>query len=552
MHLNTALAPLLLTGCLLTPRLAIGQSDPQHEHPVPERLGTVSFETTCAAATKDEFNRATALLHSFAFLSATNAFEQVLTEDPTCGIAAWGIALSAWGNPFTGIKVGEPLAKGSAAVARAQTIGAKSQRERDYIAAVAELYKDSQTVDHPTRIVAYERAMARVAATYPNDGEAQIFSALASLQTAPPTDKTYAKQLQAGAVLERMFAAAPDHPGLAHYIIHAYDVPPLAPRALDAAQRYAQIAPSAPHALHMPSHTFTRVGYWRESVETNLASAAAAEREGSTGEELHALDYQVYAYLQMGQDEAVVKVIAELPAIAARLTSPTAGGGAAPVTAGGYAASAIPARYALERGDWQRAASLQPPPIENIAPWALAVTHFARAIGAARAGNPGTVAADIAQLAALRDELTKRKDTYWAGQVEIQRQMASAWSAWAAGRKDEALALAAKAADAEDATEKAAVSPGPLAPAREMLAEMLLEAGRAAEARQAYDAVLKKEPRRFRAEFGAGLAAERAGDEEGARVHYRTLVDICEKADSPGRDSLQHARTFLAKSSAAR
>ena len=185
----------------------------------------------------------------------------------------------------------------------AQTIGAKSQRERDYIAAVAELYKDFQTVDHPTRIAAYERAMARVASTYPDDSEAQIFAALAALQTAPPTDKTYAKQLQAGAVLERMFAAAPDHPGLAHYIIHAYDVPPLAPRALDAARRYAQIAPSAPHALHMPSHTFTRVGYWRESVETNLASAAAAEREGSTGEELHALDYQVYAYLQMGQDD---------------------------------------------------------------------------------------------------------------------------------------------------------------------------------------------------------------------------------------------------------
>jgi tetratricopeptide (TPR) repeat protein len=547
------LASVAVTVLLLTPRLLVAQSDPhQHDHPVPERLGTVNFETTCAAATKADFNRATALLHSFAFLAATNAFEQVLREDPTCGMAAWGIALSAWGNPFTGLKVGPPLEKGAAAVARAQTIGAKSQRERDYIAAVGELYKDFQTIDHPTRIAAYDRAMARVASTYPEDSEAQIFAALASLQTAPPTDKTYAKQLQAGAILERMFAAAPDHPGLAHYIIHAYDVPPLAPRALDAARRYAQIAPSAPHALHMPSHTFTRVGYWRESVETNLASAAAAKREGATGEELHALDYQVYAYLQMGQDAAVGRIVAELPAIAARLTLPTAGGGAAPVTAGGYAASAIPARYALERGDWHRAASLQPPPIENIAPWALAVTHFARAIGAARAGNPGTVAADIAQLAALRDELTKRRDTYWAGQVEIQRQMASAWSSWAAGRRDEALSLAAQGADAEDATEKAAVSPGPLAPAREMLAEMLLEAGRASDARQAYEAVLKKEPRRFRAEVGAGLAAERAGDTEGASAHYRTLVDNCEKADTPGRESLQHARAFLAKASVSR
>jgi hypothetical protein len=541
----------VLLAALLFPRSATAQAGQHdHDHPVPERLGTVNFETTCAAATKADFNRATALLHSFAFLAATNAFEHVLDQDPTCGIAAWGIALSAWSNPFTGIKVGAPLEKGSSAVARAQKIGTKSQRERDYIAAVAELYKDFQTVDHPTRIAAYERAMARVASTYPDDSEAQIFSALASLQTAPPTDKTYAKQLQAGAVLERLFAIAPDHPGLAHYIIHAYDVPSLAPRALDAARRYAQIAPAAPHALHMPSHTFTRVGYWRESVETNLASAAAAKREGSTGEELHALDYQVYAYLQLGQDEAVGKIIVDLPAIISRLTSPTAGGGAAPVSAGGYAASAIPARYALERGEWGRAASLQP--VEGVAPQALAITYFARAIGAARAGNSGTVAADLAHLVTLRDDLTSKKDAYWAGQVDIQRQMAEAWAAWSAGRRDEALSLAAKGADAEDATEKAATSPGPLAPAREMLAEMLLGVGRASDARQAYEAVLKKEPRRFRAEFGAGLAAEQAGDHEGARVHYQSLVDMCEKADTPGRESLQHARAFLAKASASR
>jgi hypothetical protein len=510
----------------------------------------VDFPTTCEASTKAEFNRATALLHSFAFLAATNGFEKVLSEDPTCGIAAWGIALSAWGNPFAGIKVGPPIEKGTAAVKRAQTIGAKSQRERDYIEAVAELYKDAATVDHPTRIAAYERAMARLAATYPDDGEAQIFSALASLQTAAPTDKTYAKQVQAGAVLERMFAKAPDHPGLAHYIIHAYDVPPLAPRALDAARRYSQIAPDAAHALHMPSHTFTRVGYWRESVESNLASAAAAKREGTTAEQLHALDYQTYAYLQMAQDEAVSRILAELPSIVASLTVPTAGGGAAPVTAGGYAASAIPARYALERGEWDRAAALQPLAIG--APQAQAVTHFARAVGATRAGKASTVDADIARLAALRDDLTSKKDMYWAGQVEIQRVMASAWSAWAAGRKDEALKLAAQGADAEDATEKAAVSPGPIAPAREMLADMLLEAGRAGEARQAYEAVLTREPRRFRAEYGAGLAAERAGDQEGASVHYRALVDICEKADSPGREPLQHARAFLGKASASR
>ena len=547
----TLIASLLTVLCLLVPRVAAAQADKHdHDHPAPERLGTVDFPTTCAPSTKAEFNRATALLHSFAFLAATNGFEKVLAADPTCGIAAWGIALSAWGNPFAGMKTGAPLEKGAAAVGRAQTIGAQSQRERDYIAAVAELYKDAQTTDHPTRIAAYERAMARVAATYPDDGEAQIFSALASLQTAAPTDKTYAKQLKAGAVLERMFVQAPDHPGLAHYIIHAYDVPALAPRALDAARRYSQIAPAAAHALHMPSHTFTRVGYWRESVESNLASAAAAKREGTTAEQLHALDYQTYAYLQMAQDDAVRRIVAEVPTIAASLSAPTAGGGAAPVTAGGYAASAIPARYALERGDWAGAAALTP--VEHVAPQAEAVTHFARAIGAARAGKPSSIDADIARLTALRDELTAKKDTYWAGQVEIQRVMASAWLAWTAGRKEEAFSLAAQGADAEDATEKAAVSPGPIAPAREMLADMLLESGRAADARKAYEQVLEREPRRFRAEYGAGLSAERAGDQEGASVHYRSLVGICDKADMPARDALQHARAFLAKSSASR
>ncbi len=541
----------LIVFCLMgAERRALAQAEHQHDHPVPERLGTVDFSTTCAPATRAAFNRATALLHSFAFLAATNGFEQVLQQDPKCGIAMWGIALSAWGNPFAGIKPLPTLEKGAAVVARAHAIGAGSQRERDYVGAVAELYKDHQTVDHPSRIAAYDRAMARLASTYPDDREAQIFAALALVQTALPTDKTYAKQLQAGAVLEKLFAAEPDHPGLAHYIIHAYDVPALAPRALDAARRYAKIAPSAPHALHMPSHTFTRVGYWQESVETNLASQAAAKREGSTAEELHAMDYQVYAYLQMGQDKAVSDVLAALPGIAAGLSAPTAGGSAAPVAAGTYAAAAIPARYALERGEWGEAAALESD--GSAQPNAAAVTHFARAIGAARAGHPESTVADIARLTALRDELTAKKDAYWAGQVDIQRQMATAWTAWAEGRKDEALQLAAAGAEAEDATEKSAVSPGPLAPARELLAEMLLEAGRPADARRAFEAVLKKEPRRLRAEFGAGLAAERSGDLEGAGVHYRTLLEICQPADKPGRQSLQHARAFLEKRSASR
>jgi hypothetical protein len=529
-----------------SPSIARAQADVQHQHgdaPAPERLGTVDFETSCAPAVRAGFNRATALLHSFAFRLAIEGYEGVLRQDPTCGMAAWGIALATWSNPFAGIKTAPVLEKGAAAVARAKAIGAKTPRERDYIAAVAELYKDYATAAHDARVAAYAAAMARVASAYPADEEAQIFSALASVQTAPPTDKTYAVQLRAGATLEALFAKRPDHPGLAHYIIHAYDVPPLAPRALEAARRYAQIAPSAPHALHMPSHTFTRVGYWRESIESNLASAAAARAEGASAEELHAMDYLTYAYLQIGRDELARDLARNVPAIRGRLTTAAAGGGAAPVTAGAYASAAIPARYALERNDWTAASTLTPPDSPYLP--AVALVHFARAIGAARAGRPDAAAADTDRLATLRDRLKAQHDEYWASQVEIERQSASAWVAWARGRVSEAIAAATAAADAEDATEKAAISPGPLAPARELLGDMLLEAGRHADARRAYEAVLAKEPGRLRSEFGAGLAAERAGDAADAAAHYRTLLKMCEGADQPGRDSLQHARTFL-------
>ncbi len=522
----------------------------QHDDAVPERLGTVNFETSCAEGARAAFNRSVALLHSFAFRRAIEGFEGVLQQDPGCGMAAWGIALASWGNPFAGIKTGAVLEKGGAAVARAERIGAKTGRERAYIAAVAALYADPEHADHAARTAAYAQAMSQVAAEYPGDLEAQIFSALASVQTAAPTDKTYTVQLRAGAVLEALFAKAPDHPGLAHYIIHAYDVPPLAPRALEAARRYAQIAPSAPHALHMPSHTFTRVGYWRESVASNLASAAAARAEGATAEEFHAMDYLAYAYLQLAQDEATAGLAARVQGMRADLAAPAAGGSAAPVTAGAFASAAIPARLALERGDWRAASTLVA--VEDPFLPAVALGHFARGLGAARSGQADAAAAESAALSALRDRLAAQHDAYWAGQVDIERRSVDAWASWARGRKDDALAEAAAAADAEDATEKAAVTPGPLAPARELLAEMLLEAGRAADARRAFEAVLTKEPHRFRSEFGAGTAAERAGDAAGAALHYRALVAMCEGADEPGREALQHARAFLGMQAAAR
>jgi hypothetical protein len=519
----------------------------QHDHPAPERLGTVTFQSSCAEAVQPELNRAVALLHSFSFRVAIDGFEKVLKGDPACGIAAWGIALSRWGNPFAGIKGPAVLQAGTEAVQRARTTGAKTPRERDYIAAVAALY-DNPASSHGTRIEAYAAAMQQLAERYPEDTEARIFSALALLQTAPASDKTYARQLKAGAVLEPLFAKQPDHPGLAHYIIHAYDVPALASKAVDAARRYASIAPSAPHALHMPSHTFTRLGYWRESISTNLASAKAAAAEGAAAEELHAMDYMTYAHLQRAEDDAAQALMRQAAMVRENLSKPAAGGTAAPVSAGAYAAAAIPARYALEREDWAAAAAL-PEVTDPFAP-AVAIRSYARALGAARSGRPEAAAQDLDRMAAAQKTLESGGDEYWAGQVAIARQAAGAWVAWAQGRRDEALTVAAAAADAEDRTEKAAISPGPLAPARELLADMQLAAGRLEEARRSYEAVLRREPGRLRSALGAGLAAERAGDRAAAAAHYRTALTIAEGGNRPGRAALEHARSLATAPSA--
>ena len=314
------------------------------------KLGTVHFPTSCAADVQPSFERSLALLHSFEFREATEGFQAVLGADSTCAIAYWGIALAAWGNPFAaGIKPPAQIQRGQQAIERGRSTGRPTPRERGYLDAAAKLFDHVDTLDQATRLVAYRDAMQSLAAREPGDFEATIFYALSLAITAPPTDKTYANQLKAGAMLEELFAAHPDHPGLAHYIIHAYDVPALAPRALDAARRYSEIAPSAPHALHMPSHTFTRVGDWQRSIDANLASAAAARSAGSASEELHASDYLAYAYLQTGRDADALRLLDSLAAIQGRF-DPAATGSAAPATAGFFALAAIPARYALERG----------------------------------------------------------------------------------------------------------------------------------------------------------------------------------------------------------
>jgi hypothetical protein len=526
---------------LLFGAVAIAQ---QHEHGAApaEKLGTVHFAVSCSAAAQPQFDRAVALLHSFEFATAIDAFTATLTTDPTCAMSQWGIALSRWGNPFAvGIRAPAQLTKGRDAIERGHAVGAKTARERAYLDAAATLYADFEHTSQQSRALAYRDAMAALAAAYTDDTEASVFYALSLIASEEPTDKTYASRLKAGAILEPLFARQPDHPGLAHYIIHGYDVPPLAPKALVAARRYATIAPSAPHALHMPSHTFTRVGSWQESVDTNIASAAAARRDHATSEELHATDYQMYAYLQMAQDAAARRLLDSLSGIMARF-DPNGPGSAAPPSAAAYAYAAMPARWALERGAWADAAKLTPHP--SALPYADALTYFARALGAARTGDTAAARSAIDMLQQLRDREVQANEPYWAEQIDIERRGAAAWLALAEGRNADALAEMRAAADAEDRTEKAAVTPGPIAPARELLGDMLLQMNEPAQALEAFEATLIREPGRFRTEYGAGKAAKLSGNDTLARKHYGRLLQVCERADDPARPELSEARTF--------
>ena len=496
---------------------------------------TIRFSTSCHVDTDQDFQRAIALMHSFWFAEAIETFEQVLENDPECAIAHWGIALSHWGNPFAGQRNQQQLERGQQAVERARATGSPSERETQYIEAVAELFSDTRSATQRERTMAYEAAMAELTEEYPEDIEARVFHALAINQNYVPGDQTYAKQLEAGAILEPLFEMYPDHPGLAHYIIHAYDHPPLAERALDAAMRYADLAPDAPHALHMPSHTFTRIGRWQDSIDTNKRSAAAA---ASAGEELHALDYMAYAYLQLGRDREAMDVVRRSDELVDQVDITAVGA----TQAGAFAIAAIPARYALERRAYSEAAALTVHPSEL--PHTQAMTHFARAVGAARSGVPKAATDDIEQLAVLRDELITRSDDYWAEQVDIQWQVARAWQRFAEGHTEDGIAMLTEAAEAEDGTDKSAVSPGPLAPARELLGWMLLEADRPEAAMDAFLLTMDKEPNRFLGLYGAGRAAEALQDHEAARRYFSRLLEVAADADTD-RAELRHARMVV-------
>lgn len=501
-----------------------------HVHPPSgsgEKLGTVHFPTSCKPAVAPTFDRAVALLHSFEFGASIKGFEQVLAADSTCAMAHWGIAMSRWSNPMApGNRPAAQLQRGRLSVDAANRHASRAtERERAYIAAVGELYRNFESVSQRERVIAYERAMENLAAKQADDTEARIFYAISLAASAAPADKSYANQRKAGAILEPLWAKQPNHPGLAHYIIHTYDYPALASEASAAAHGYASIAPSAAHAQHMPSHIFTRTGFWKESIATNLKSMEIALSSASIAETLHAADYAAYAYLQLRRHADAKGILDRLPELRARFDV-NAVTGAAPGWAGVFALAAIPARYALERDAWAEAASLDA--IASATPWAEAMSYFARAIGASKTGDLAKARSSIDSLAVIRDRLASRDEPYWSEQVAIQHLGAQAWLDLAENRVDSALARLRRAATREDATEKSAVTPGPLFPAREMLGDMLRQLNRPKEALAEYRATLVNEPNRYRSIAGAAKAAKAAGDSAAAQEFQAKLEKIGE------------------------
>jgi len=511
----------------------------------PEQLGEVNFPVSCSAAAQKDFNRAMALFHSFAFEPAKESFANALGRDPGCGMAQWGIAIMSMGNPFAWPPNPKAMKAGAAAIGEAQRLGAKSERERDYITALATFLKDWETRDHRTRALEFEKAMGGLVAKYPADDEAKILHALALNVTALPSDKTFANQLKAGAILEPLFKKYPNHPGVAHYLIHTYDYAELAERGLPAARVYAKIAPAAPHALHMPSHIFSRVGLWPEMAESNRASYLAAKselQETTLGigayDALHAMDYMVFAHLQQAQDRAAKQSLDEVAAIRkVNVENPVAA----------YAFASIPARFALERGDWKQAAALKLSPADlawSKFPQAEAILVFARGLGAARAGDVTAARRDAERLQALKEAMTATKMDYWAGQADFQIKTVSAWIALAEKRPEEAAQLMRAAAEAEDSSDKHPITPGNVAPSRELLGEMLMTLNSPAQAFAEFERSLKRDPNRFRGIYGAARAAEASGDREAARDYYSKLQTLAVNRDTE-RPELTRAKAFL-------
>ncbi len=533
---------------ILYAALATAQEDhSQHQHGV-AGLGTVDFPTSCNAAAQGLISRGAALLHSFGYEEARLAFNDAAKADPACAMAHWGVART-WYHPIWAPPSPDELKQGAAALDRAVAVGAKTGRERDYIHALAVFYKDWQTVDHVTRAKNYEQALGEVRDRNPKDDEAAIFHALQMVAVGylDPADRTYAWQKKGSEILNQVLPRHQNHPGVAHYIIHSVDYPPLAELGLKAARAYAKIAPDSPHALHMPSHIFTRLGLWDDSIASNIASTKSAIAQaqrlhggGGAFDQLHAMDYLVYAYLQQGRDASARKVLVEMEAIT-RLDENQ--------FAAAYAFAAAPARWALERHAWRAAAALEIKPAWF--PWnrfrnTEALVHYAKAIGAARAGDVATARRSADEIDAIRKAMPATRDYDWSGSIGAQWEAATASIVFAEGRKDEGFRLLRAAADHEDAVDKHPVTPGALLPVREMLADLLLENGAAPEALREYETVLKTAPRRFNATAGAAKAADQAGDRTKARAYAMQLREIANNTEA-SRPELEWARVYLGK-----
>jgi tetratricopeptide (TPR) repeat protein len=505
----------------------------------PEKLGRVHFKTSCTPEAQKEFERALAMLHSFFFPETVKAFVAIPTTDPKCAIAYWGIAISQRPNPLVGPFDAATLKRGLDAIEKGEAIGPKTQRERDWLAALKEFYKDYDKVDQDTRTKNYATAMERLAGKYPDDVEAKIFYALALNETFD--HKSMDPLMKAIKILEPIDKKYPDHPGVTHYLIHSYDFPPIAQRGIPAANKYAKIAPAAPHAQHMPSHIYSMVGMWEESVTSNWRSVlvaneyvAKAKLDGTLGGVPHAYDFMAYAYLQMGQDIKARALIGDAMAIKKVIGVPLAGA---------TARAAVPARYMLERQDWQGAAQLQP--LGTGYPMAEAITHFARAVGGARSGDTAAAQADIEKLKEQRAALEKAGQGYWAGQVEIQILGAQAWTAQAQGNKSEAIKLMRSAAELEDASEKHVAMENRLYPMRELLGDMLMAQGEAVAALKEYETSMKNAPMRLRGFYGAAKAAEFSGDKKKAREYFEKLAKLTRNADGD-RSELREMKQRLA------
>lgn len=540
-----------MNALLFASAIALAPSPVEAAHDHGPQLGRLAFESTCTAAAEAQLVTGLGWLHSFEYAPAEQAFSAAARADPKCAIAYWGVAKTFY-HPLWAAPTPAELDKAGAALASARAAGARSKREQDYITALEAFYRDSGTVDHKTRAHAYLAALEILSKRYPDDREAALFHALQLVAVGMmDQDPTFARERQAAAILARVLPDAPSHPGVAHYLIHGFDYPPLANLGLEAARRYAGIAPASAHAQHMPSHIFTRLGLWGEAIKSNRKAEAAARAyaeakglAGSWDQRLHAMDYLAYAFLQTAQDDEAQEILRDLNAMVK--VDP-------PVFTVAYAATAIPVRLLLERRKWSEAAALElPPNVRGLVPlkdfqWAAAHIHFARALGAARSGNAGLAREEAMKLGAIEQALVVPPGTYdWRKQVSIERQIAEAWLALAEGRREQALAAMRAAADLDDATEKHPVTPGSILPAREQLGEMLVELGRPAEALAAFEASLTRAPKRLAGLHGAARAARLAGDTAKARGYYAQLVELTKGSDG-SRAEVREARAFAAE-----